>query len=175
MNQQRYHGTKSLFPTAMHTVHQPFAQTFYIVFDLHSFDFKSCDSNCPSLFNRIILLLLGIMLPILVCGLLFVWVKFDSKQPPVPRLAQKHREQLTTAVQLQAMMSPWQHPLYIQRVWCVFEFSHAIMENKAGARVLRALLPGICSDVRVRFRMMTGFLRTLHSVFSYRWLTQSWY
>lgn len=29
-----------------------------------------------------------------------------------------------------AMMSPWQHPLYIQRVWCVFEFSHAIMENK---------------------------------------------
>eukprot|EP00435_Cladocopium_sp_Y103_P050390 s595_g15.t1 len=29
-----------------------------------------------------------------------------------------------------AMMSPWQHPLYIQRVWCVYEFSHAIMENK---------------------------------------------
>ena len=32
-------------------------------------------------------------------------------------------------------MSPWQEPLYIQRVWCVFEFSHAMAEKKASKHV----------------------------------------
>eukprot|EP00913_Durusdinium_trenchii_P015090 g14152.t1 len=29
-----------------------------------------------------------------------------------------------------AMMSPWQEPLYLKRVWCVFEFSRAMAEKK---------------------------------------------
>lgn len=51
------------------------------------------------------------------------------------------------------MMSPWQHPLYIQRVWCVFEFSHAIMENKVGS--------GFAA------RVSLGFVRM--SEYGFRW------
>lgn len=36
-----------------------------------------------------------------------------------------------------AMMSPWHHPLYVDRVWCVFEFSTAIVERK----MLTVLMP----------------------------------
>lgn len=154
-----------------------------------SFNFISCDSNCPSFLasmairkkvwcpQQYILSWFSRTKPVYCVTHSGLWTPFclgkirlQIINPPVPRLAhQKHREQLTTEVELQAMMSPWQHPLYIQRVWCVFEFSHAIMENKVGSgfavRVSRALLPGICSHVRVWFPVMTGFLRTLHSVF----------
>ena len=47
-----------------------------------------------------------------------------------------------------AMMSPWQEPTYIQRVWCVFEFSHAMAEKKAE----RVAHTHFRSTFRLRFR-----------------------
>ncbi|CAK9102315.1 Hypothetical protein (Fragment) [Durusdinium trenchii] len=44
-----------------------------------------------------------------------------------------------------AMMSPWQEPLYLKRVWCVFEFSRAMAEKKE----LTVLMP---AEEREAFR-----------------------
>ncbi|CAJ1424876.1 unnamed protein product [Effrenium voratum] len=53
-----------------------------------------------------------------------------GKAVPFSEFEAAFGQRVRGASHILAMMSPWQSPVYIQRVWCVFEISRAMSEQK---------------------------------------------